>query len=38
MEHAQEAIKKFHTRPTKKRRDVKRDEDITFLLVGHGVT
>jgi len=35
MEHAQEAIEEFHTRSAKKRR---RDEDITFLLVGQSVT
>ncbi len=36
MEHAQEAIEVFHTRPAKK--DVERDEDITFLLVGQSIT
>jgi len=36
MEHAQEAMEEFHARPA--RRDVERDEDITFLLVGQSVT
>jgi hypothetical protein len=35
MEHAQEAIEEFHT--SRQRKDVERDEDITFLLVGQSV-
>ncbi len=34
MEHAQEAIEKFHNRLAKKQKNIECDEDITFHLVG----
>jgi hypothetical protein len=37
MEHAQEAIEEFPTRPARIK-DIECDEDITFLLVGKSFT